>query len=569
MVVDELVTLIGFNMPASAKAALASAERSVDRVTSAVKSLGIASTVTSGVMAALTIHGGKEAANFTRLASSINGSVEEIQALESAFLQVGGKAEAFAADAQKYFATTGRTLNIEEMKRLSEVFKELPPNLAQQLGIAYGFSWDMVQVLKGGPEEIQKMTDKARALGHIVGDETTKRLTELNTQWNSFTNTLSVLSMDVQAEFAPHIKKGLEWLQQFLLEHKEEIIGGANDVAEAIRDMFSWLNEHPDTVKLIGEVGVALLAYKALTIPASLVTGMKELGGTLPMFAMHGNAAAFALSSIAFAYIRISDAVKEREGALETLRKTTADLSADLGRQMAVQKDLGGAGPDSLQFLVPAGLLASDLVTQAVKSGASQEEIDQKKKDKAELYGMFRDSMKLLTPELIEKHRKSNPQFNKVYERANYSQYVDNATWEMMEMEGEMARAQEDNMRNAMQLSLSGLADASRFRYVDTAKRDMSDNESGTSVINDSLGSFTLPASGSSPIPKQMIRRRGGNERNAPEVESRGFTGNNGDTNVTVNVYPQSGDPRAIGDAAAQGVVGVIAPGRFQMSPGW
>ena len=94
MIVDELVSLIRFDMPATSKTALAGINKTISKITDSMKSLGIVSAVTSGIFAAFSVNAAKDATSLANLAQSTGVSVKEIEALGAVYEKMGGKAVA-------------------------------------------------------------------------------------------------------------------------------------------------------------------------------------------------------------------------------------------------------------------------------------------------------------------------------------------------------------------------------------------------------------------------------------------------------------------------------------------
>ena len=243
IIVDELVSLIKYEMPASSKQALADADKASKKatgdanvmskafkgasgatgmLTGLIKDLGIASGVTSGILAAWSINAGKEANRLTNLSQATQVNIRDIQQLGSVYEQVGGDAKNFAADATAFFNTYGKKLNVEAMKEVAKTFSTLAPDMAQHLGKAYGFSDDMIRVLMKGPDAIQAMTDKAQQLGHVVKEEDIAALNSMNSSWNDLKGTISATSLVFQSGMADGMKRTFDNISQMIAANQSE-----------------------------------------------------------------------------------------------------------------------------------------------------------------------------------------------------------------------------------------------------------------------------------------------------------------------------------------------------------
>lgn len=259
--VDELITVIRYEMDAHSKAVLEQVDKASEkatgrlnlqnkamrtvsgatgRLTDLVKSLGIASGVTSGIMAAWSINAGKEATRLTNLSQSTQVSIKDIQQLGSVYEQVGGDAKSFAQDAATFFNTYGKKLDVGAMKELAKTFSTMAPDMAQHLGRAYGFSDDMIRVLMKGPEAIQAMTEKAEKLGHTVSEKDIAALNEMNISWESLKSTVSATALTFQAGISPVMKDGFEALTEAISKNREafrlagETLGGYGETLSTV-----------------------------------------------------------------------------------------------------------------------------------------------------------------------------------------------------------------------------------------------------------------------------------------------------------------------------------------------
>ncbi len=92
MVVDELITIIRFDMPGTSSGTLKKAEGAVSTLTKRVRDLGIVSMATGALTSALSINAA-DGANELLRASEITGlTTERLQQLESVYRSVGGEA---------------------------------------------------------------------------------------------------------------------------------------------------------------------------------------------------------------------------------------------------------------------------------------------------------------------------------------------------------------------------------------------------------------------------------------------------------------------------------------------
>lgn len=240
MIVDELVSLIRFDMPATSKTALAGINKTISKITDSMKSLGIVSAVTSGIFAAFSVNAAKDATSLANLAQSTGVSVKEIEALGAVYEKMGGSAKNFASDADAFRKNFGGTLDLEKMISLSTQFQGLSKEAAFQLGRAYGFSDDMIRVLMKGPDELRRMGEEAKK-NNTTNEKSLENLKALDSAWVDLKNVIGPVAKEVQGAFAPVLEGGLTWLAKLLEENKDSIRETMNAIGESVKSAFTLI----------------------------------------------------------------------------------------------------------------------------------------------------------------------------------------------------------------------------------------------------------------------------------------------------------------------------------------
>ena len=239
MVIDELVSLIRFDMPATSKSALAGVSKTMSRITDQIKGLGIVSAVTSGIFAAFSVNAAKDATSLANLSESIGVNMQEIEALGAVYERMGGSAKSFAADADAFKRSFG-TLNIDKMVSLSEQFQGLSRDAAYQFGRAYGFSDDMIRVLRQGPDAVRSMAEEAKKY-NTTNKQSLDNLRSLDKAWVSLKGVIGPVAKEVQGAFAPVLEGGLTWLANLLKENKDSIRETMNAIGESVHSAFKLI----------------------------------------------------------------------------------------------------------------------------------------------------------------------------------------------------------------------------------------------------------------------------------------------------------------------------------------
>lgn len=248
MIVDELVSLIRFDMPSSSKTALSGVNKAVSKVTDSVKSLGIVSAVTSSIFAAFSVNAAKDVQNLNNLSKSTGVSVKEIEALGAMYRKVGGDAKTFAQDAAAFKAYWKQDLNLEKMISLSRDFSKFSDEQAFQFGRSINFSDDMIRLLLKGPEWIQREGFES-ILNNTTSESALENLSKLREAYVDFTNEMNAVGNDVQGGIAPALTEVLKDLHGFLRENKEDIVSGANAIGDGLSIAWGKAKEAGKSIK--------------------------------------------------------------------------------------------------------------------------------------------------------------------------------------------------------------------------------------------------------------------------------------------------------------------------------
>lgn len=259
MKIDELVSVIRFDMAASSKTALAGVDKAIGGITDRMKGLGIVSAITSGAFAAFSINAAKDATNLNNLSFSLGINRREIQALGAVYQKLGGNMKNFTSDADAFYRMTGRNLDAERLMSLSEEFSKMQEDEAKVKGRGAGFSDDMIRLLQKGPSEIRRMTDEALKY-NATSDQALEDLDKFNKKWTEATSTISKIAGEIQGAFAKPLTEALEYAQPHL---------------NAFAD---WLENNDDKVATFA---TALAAVGAVTIPATLISSIGSLAAAI------------------------------------------------------------------------------------------------------------------------------------------------------------------------------------------------------------------------------------------------------------------------------------------------
>lgn len=184
------------------------------------KSLGLISTAVVGGLAAWAISGASGAQNLANMAFSTQLTTKELQRMSSVYQRLGGDADAFAQDALRFQAQTGRSLDFEMVDELSRRLASLSEREALNLGRAIGLSDDSIRIWRESAGELARLTHEAELLGHVATDAQIKSLTDLNKEWKELGLTAKGVATDVQASAAGGLSSAFKTINELLINNR-------------------------------------------------------------------------------------------------------------------------------------------------------------------------------------------------------------------------------------------------------------------------------------------------------------------------------------------------------------
>ncbi len=318
MVIDELITLIRFDMPGTSAGTLKKAEGAVSSLTKRVRDLGIVSMATGALTAALGINAANEANDLQR-ASEVTGlTIERLQQIESVYKSVGGSAQNAAQDAEAFFRKFGRKMDDKALEDLRSIISGLPDELAAATLAGAGFSDDIRRVIGLGDEEFQRRMQYAADF-HSLNQQEQEDLRKTREAWVAFGSTAETVSERIQAEISPAIIKSLTELTGFLNENADAISVGVRKVTDRVVDLAGRgsdaAGEVIDVVKPLWDVFdaavdkyvgwedaiavtvAALAGFSGLATIATVTKGVLGLAGAITGVAAAGSSAALVLGA--------------------------------------------------------------------------------------------------------------------------------------------------------------------------------------------------------------------------------------------------------------------------------
>ncbi len=332
MVIDELVTLIRFDMPGNSAGTLKKAEGAVSSLTKRVRDLGIVSMATGALTAALGINAANEANDLQRAAEVTGLTTERLQQLESVYKSVGGSAKNAAQDAEAFFRISGgKVMDDDALDVLKSFTSGLTDAEASMKLAGAGFSDDIRRVVGLGEEEFQRRMQYASDF-HSLSKQEIDDLNAARAAWVDFGTTADTVSKRIQRSISPAVTAALSELTGFLNENADAIADGvglitdsvvklagrgadaAGEVYGVVKPLWDIFDDAVE--KYVGwdtalSVTVSALAgFAGLTAISSIAGAVTVLAGSLTGLAVAGASAAPVFAALTAAAIATDSITK-------------------------------------------------------------------------------------------------------------------------------------------------------------------------------------------------------------------------------------------------------------------
>jgi len=301
---DELVTILGIDVASGAQQKIDKFNSTLDGIVKAAGWMAAGLLTAAGSIGFFAERSANAGAAIEKFHQITGISTDTLQEMQFAVEQVGGSADALTNDLASLSKSMSSPIPGEynnvlfmlgintkkwngELKTSADVFMEMadkmkgknPIEMTQWLSRA-GMSNDSVLLLMKGREAIQKLTDEARKLPVIVGDQQLKNLLEFETRLSMIRRIFTYLGQEISSAAGPALRDIVESLTNWLKLNKEiiqtglkEFIDGIvngfkkfgeilSDVIEYFQKTFPKINEFTknlDRTKLITEIVTGLL----------------------------------------------------------------------------------------------------------------------------------------------------------------------------------------------------------------------------------------------------------------------------------------------------------------------
>ncbi len=247
MVIDELITLIRFDMPGNSAGMLKKAEGAVSSLTKRVRDLGIVSMATGALTSALGVKASDNANELLLASESTDLTIERLQQLESVYRSVGGSAENASKDAEAFFQNFGRTFDYSAMDDLRSFISGKPEAQANMELAAAGFSRDIRRVLELQYEEFSRRMEYAKQFHSIVNQEV-EDLKKLDEAMGGFNNRLETVVESLSGKIAPGFTSFFNALEEGLNRNEENFQSWGKSIGSTISGLMEGFRGNIDTI---------------------------------------------------------------------------------------------------------------------------------------------------------------------------------------------------------------------------------------------------------------------------------------------------------------------------------
>lgn len=262
MIIDELITLIRFDMPKSsssaldgansrvenltksvsgfgkdADAAFKSSEKGVSRFTRTIRDMGLASLAAGSLTAALGVNAANNANTLMYAADAANITTDRLQQLESVYRSVGGSASNAARDAQAFFRMTNTAMDDNALDVISSHIEGMNEAQKNDFLQSMGFSQDFRRVVNIGEEEFQSRMAKAEKFHSITRNEIDD-LVELDSAMGNFNSRLSAISESLQGKLAPGFTSFFTAMEEGLNRNEDLFQSWGNSIGSTLTNLF-------------------------------------------------------------------------------------------------------------------------------------------------------------------------------------------------------------------------------------------------------------------------------------------------------------------------------------------
>ncbi len=313
-VIDELVTILGFDMDSQANATLAKFNAGIASITQHAKMASKAVLAASASIAYFTSKTNQASAEVEKLGRLTGISTDTIQEMSFAMEQVGGSISSMHSDLVSLLASMNSPIPGEfnqglfllgvstkkangDLKSVDDVLLDIADKMQgmsaqrqMQWGQKIGISKDTILLLQEGRGEIERLRKQAKQIPVIVDKESLKNAREFNRQMSLLGRVFDFIGKTAASVAGPAIRDLVEGLLAWISANKGLIQSGLGGSISGIIDGVTKFS------KVVGNTVDAILDF---------IPGLREFGDVLSGTEMVAATVygALALLSIPFAIL--------------------------------------------------------------------------------------------------------------------------------------------------------------------------------------------------------------------------------------------------------------------------
>lgn len=221
-VADELVTILGVEVPKSAMAAIQTFKAGLDGVVNAIKPLAFAATgfaAAAGLMVKSTMD---EVAALQTLSDKSGVSTTSLQEWAYAAKQVGVSASAVQGDLaklQKELGLTGRS-GEDRLEKYAQQLAGMSERRAMEQGKALGLSDDTIILLRQGADGVARLRKEAHDLGAIIPEDAIERSEAFRQSVTRMTEAFKGLRTHLAIAMMPALQRVTDLFTEFIVRNR-------------------------------------------------------------------------------------------------------------------------------------------------------------------------------------------------------------------------------------------------------------------------------------------------------------------------------------------------------------
>lgn len=233
-VVDELITLLGFETKAGTESKLKKFEAGIGKLVNVAKKAAFAIAGITTAVSAWNVAAAKSADDTLKFSRSLGISVEALQELEFAAERSGASVGSVRSMLEKaaQFGLTGAGA----IEQLADQFVGLDAATALLRGQAYGFSEEDIRLLSKGSAGIRALREEARQLGFIISKEDALKAEQFVDALTNVRKAVVGLARQVAINALPATKELTDSFLEWFKLNRELIASGLADFVTGISD---------------------------------------------------------------------------------------------------------------------------------------------------------------------------------------------------------------------------------------------------------------------------------------------------------------------------------------------